>query len=198
MSESVSEFPPEPAPSRTPPTLLQLATAFCLISLSGFGGVLYWSRRMMVERRRWMTAEEFNAAYALCNFLPGPNIVNFSVVFGRQVRGTPGAVVALASLLGPPFALVTLFGLLYASYGNIPALQRMFAGVAAAAAGLTISTAVRMAEPLVRQRPSPAQAAALAAALAALLCVGVLHWPMYIVLPTLIPISIALCWWARR
>jgi chromate transporter len=199
MSESAPDLPLEPPPpTRAPPTLLQLASAFCLISLSGFGGVLYWSRRMMVERRRWMTAEEFNAAYALCNFLPGPNIVNFSVVFGRQVRGTPGAIVALASLLGPPFVLVTLFGLIYALYGNVPALQRMFAGVAAAAAGLTISTSIRMAEPLVRRPSSREQAAGIAAALAALVCVGVLRWPMYFALPALIPMSIGLAWWARR
>jgi chromate transporter len=193
MSDSAREIPSKPMPS-----LPQLAAAFCLISLSGFGGVLYWSRRMMVERRQWMTAEEFNAAYALCNFLPGPNIVNFSVVFGRSVRGVPGALVALGSLLGPPFVLVTLFGLLYALYGNLPALQRMFTGVAAAAAGLTISTAIRMAEPLFRRPPRREQAASLAAVLAALVCVGVMRWPMYVVLPLLIPGSIALAWWVRR
>src|SRR3954471_17694319 len=80
-----------PAHPRPVPTLLDLLIAFCLISLSGFGGVLYWSRRMMVEERKWLTADEFNEAYALCNFLPGPNIVNFSVVFGRQIAGTVGA-----------------------------------------------------------------------------------------------------------
>ena len=194
----MSESTPETPAAGAPPTLLQLSTAFCLISLAGFGGVLYWSRRMMVERRKWMTPDEFNEAYALCNFLPGPNIVNFSVVFGRRMGGTAGAIVALASLLGPPFALVILFGLLYALYGNIPALQRMFAGVAAAAAGLTISTAIKMAEPLFRQRPSRPQFAAIATALAALLSVGVWRWPMYFVLPTLIPLSIALGWWGRR
>jgi hypothetical protein len=77
-------------PSRIAPKPLELFIAFSLISVSGFGGVLYWSRRMMVDERKWMTAEEFNEAYGLCNFLPGPNIVNFSVVFGRQVGGAVG------------------------------------------------------------------------------------------------------------
>ena len=72
-----------------------------------------------------MTADEFNEAYALCNFLPGPNIVNFAVVFGRQIGGTAGAFLALLGLLGPPFTLVVLFGLLYAHYGNIDVLQRI-------------------------------------------------------------------------
>ena len=191
MSES-TPIPIQPAPIA--PNPLQLFVAFLLISVSGFGGVLYWSRRMIVDERKWMTSEEFNEAYALCNFLPGPNIVNFSVVFGRQVGGTVGALVALLGLLGPPFLLVTLLGLLYAYYGDIPALQRVLAGVAAAAAGLTISTGLKMAGPLLRQRPGFAHALALAAFLA----VGILRWPIYWVLGVLIPGGIAVAWWTRR
>jgi chromate transporter len=191
MSES-TPIPVQPAP--IVPNPLQLFVAFSLISVSGFGGVLYWSRRMMVDERKWMTSEEFNEAYALCNFLPGPNIVNFSVVFGRQVGGTVGALVALLGLLGPPFLLVTLLGLLYAYYGDIPALQRILAGVAAAAAGLTISTGLKMAGPLLRQRLGFAHALALAAFLA----VGILSWPIYWVLGVLIPCGIAVAWWTRR
>jgi chromate transporter len=191
MSES-TPIPVQPAPIA--PNSLQLFVAFSLISVSGFGGVLYWSRRMMVDERKWMTAEEFNEAYALCNFLPGPNIVNFSVVFGRQVGGTVGALVALLGLLGPPFLLVTLLGLLYAYYGDIPALQRVLAGVAAAAAGLTVSTGLKMAGPLLHQRPGFAHALAMAAFLA----VGILRWPIYWVLGALIPCGIAVAWWTRR
>jgi chromate transporter len=176
------------------PNPIELFIAFSLISLFGFGGVLYWSRRMMVDERKWMTAEEFNEAYALCNFLPGPNIVNFSVVFGRQVRGTLGALAALLGLLGPPFLLVTLLSLIYAHYGDIAALQRVLAGVAAAAAGLTISTGLKMAGPLLRERPGFAHAVASAA----FLTVGVLRWPIYWVLGVLIPCSIAVAWWMRR
>jgi chromate transporter len=191
MSES-TPIPFQPAPIA--PNPLQLFVAFSLISVSGFGGVLYWSRRMMVDERKWMTAEEFNEAYALCNFLPGPNIVNFSVVFGRQVGGTVGALVALLGLLGPPFLLVTLLGLLYGSYGDIAALQRILAGVAAAAAGLTISTGLKMAGPLLRERLGFAHVLALAAFLA----VGILGWPIYWVLGVLIPCGIAVAWWLRR
>ena len=61
--------------------------AFATISLSGFGGVLAWSRRMMVEERQWLTPEQFNETYALCAFLPGGNILNFSVIFGARFRG---------------------------------------------------------------------------------------------------------------
>src|SRR5580698_8856818 len=90
-----STAPPVPNPPSSPapqiqPTLWELFAAFATISLSGFGGVLAWSRRMMVEERKWLTPEQFNEAYALCAFLPGPNIVNFSVIFGSRVRGPLG------------------------------------------------------------------------------------------------------------
>ena len=122
MSQSTSDATPNPA---APPTVLDLFIAFAIISLSGFGGVLYWSRRMLVEQRKWMTPAEFNDAFALCQILPGPTIVNLSVVFGRSIRGLPGAAVALIGLIGPGMAIVIFFAFLYSIFGTIEALQRM-------------------------------------------------------------------------
>src|SRR3954466_12927535 len=141
MSETIStaSAPPPPISSPPVPTLLELCAAFALIALCGFGGVLAWSRRMLVEERRWMTQEEFNDAYALCQFLPGPNIVNLSVVFGSKVRGPAGAAIALIGLLGPPFLVVTLVGILYARYGELEVFRRALTGLSAAAAGLIIA-----------------------------------------------------------
>ena len=91
---SASTAPP-PSPTVVRPKLSELFRAFVIVSISGFGGALPWARRMIVEQRRWMTAEEFNEAFALSQFLPGPNVVNFSVVFGSRFGGAPGAAVAL-------------------------------------------------------------------------------------------------------
>src|ERR1700728_3623396 len=106
----MTESSPAPASPQIKPSLAELFIAFATISLSGFGGVLAWSRRMMVEERRWLTAEQFNEDYALCAFLPGPNIVNFSVIFGSRVRGPLGGLVALVGLLGPPMVLIIIIG----------------------------------------------------------------------------------------
>src|ERR1700716_551624 len=127
MSETIStaSAPPPPISSPPVPTLLELCAAFALIALCGFGGVLAWSRRMLVDERRWMTPEEFNDAYALCQFLPGPNVVNLSVVFGRRIRGPVGAAVALVGLIGPPFVIVTLISVIYGWFGGIAALRRV-------------------------------------------------------------------------
>src|SRR5947208_15707262 len=116
-SSSASPSPPaQPAP---PPALLDLFVAFALVSLCGFGGVLAWSRRMLVEQRQWMTAKEFNASYALCQFLPGPNVVNLSVIFGGRIRGPLGSLVALVGLIGPPFVIVSVLAVAYARFGCI-------------------------------------------------------------------------------
>ena len=179
------------APPR--PSLSELFIAYALISLYGFGGVLAWSRRMMVEEHRWLTPEQFNEAYALCSFLPGPNIVNFSVIFGSRVRGPLGGVTALVGLLGPPMTLIVIIGALYAHYGDLPALRRALIGVTAAAAGLIMSTVAKMALPLFRNRAVGGPVIALATFGA----IGIAQWPLPIVLVVVLPLSLALAWVRR-
>jgi chromate transporter len=190
----ISTSPPTPNPPPVPtaqqPSLAELFIAFATISLSGFGGVLAWSRRMMVEERRWLTPEQFNETYALCAFLPGGNIINFSVIFGLRIRGAAGSLVAVAGLLGPPLLLVMFVGALYAYYGDLPAFRRMLTGVASAAAGLLMATVAKMALPLFRNGTMTAPLIALATFIA----IGLIHWPLPLVLIVLVPVSIAIAW----
>jgi len=172
---------------RPRPSITELFLAFAVISLSGFGGVLAWARRIMVERRRWFTAEQFNEAFALCAFLPGGNMINFAVIFGARMRGPPGALAAVAGLLGPPMILIMIVGALYAKFGELPALRRMLTGVAAAAAGLMLATVAKMARPLFKNRAVIAPLIALATFIA----IGILHWPLPLVLLVIVPMSIA-------
>src|SRR3954453_10607172 len=120
--------PDIPAPAE-PPGVVELFLAFAKISLSGFGGVLVFARRAIVEKYRWMSADEFNETYALPPFLPGPNICNLSVVFGARIRGIPGSFAAFTGLVGPPVVLVSILATIYARDGEVPALQRTLAGV---------------------------------------------------------------------
>src|ERR1700758_5299383 len=180
-----------PAAAAPPqPTIAELFTAFAAISLSGFGGVLAWARRIMVERRRWFTAEQFNEAFALCAFLPGGNMVNFAVIFGARMRGPLGALAAVAGLLGPPMVLIIVVGALYAHYGDLPALRRMLTGVAAAAAGLMLATVAKMARPLFKGSFKNPAVVAPVIAVTTFAAIGILHWPLPLVLLVIVPVSI--------
>lgn len=187
---NIAAVPPA-APSR--PTLSDLFTAFLRITLSSIGGALPWTRRMVVERKRWMSAEEFNDIYALCQFLPGPNIVNLAAVIGSRMRGAAGALAAWSGFLTLPFCVMLLISVLYSQFGDLDALRRPLDGIAAAAAGLMISTFAKMASPLFRSfGPAPFVLLATAGA------IGVMRWPLLWVLILLAPLSVALAWWGRR
>jgi chromate transporter len=184
---------PELAPS-TPPGLIALFVAFAKMSLAGFGGVLVWARRGIVDQHRWMTANEFNETFALCHFLPGPNVVNLSVVFGSRFRGIPGALAAFAGLLGPPVVIVTVLAALYARYGEIDALRRILAGISCAAVGLLISALFRMMMPLIERR----DLIGLVILAAVFVAIGLLRLPLPAVLLVATPLSIAIAFVVRR
>lgn len=181
-------------PMSAPPGLFALFAAFARMSLSGFGGVLAFARRGIVDQHRWMTAEEFNETFALCHFLPGPNIVNLSVVFGARFRGVPGSIAAFAGLVGPPVVIVTILAVLYARFGEIDALRRILSGVSCAAVGLLISVVFRMMMPLIRKR----DIVGVVVLAAVFIAIGVLRLPLPAVLLVAIPLSIAITFAMRR
>lgn len=164
------------------------------MSLAGFGGVLVWARRGIVDQHRWMTADEFNETYALCHFLPGPNIVNLSMVFGSRIRGIAGGIAAFAGLLVPPMVIMTILAALYARYGEIDALRRILAGVSCAAVGLLIAVVLRMMMPLVKRR----DVVGLILLALIFIAIGVIRLPLQAVLLVAIPLSIAITIFVRR
>lgn len=187
MSESIA------ARGKTP-RLSELFLGFLGISLSGFGGVLPWARRMLVERRGWLSEREFAEALALCQFLPGPNIVNMSIIVGSRFRGAAGALAAFAGLVGAPLLIMMACGALYVRYGELESLRGALAGLAAGAAGVIIAMAAKMAVPLVREREVPA----LLFVLLAFVSVGLLRFPLYWVVLVLAPLSVGYCLWKPK
>ncbi len=178
---------------KDPPSVIALFLAFAKMSLAGFGGVLAFARRALVEEHRWMTAEEFNETYALCHFLPGPNIVNLSMVFGSRFRGIPGGIAAFCGLVGPPMVVVMILAALYARFGEIDALRRVLAGVSCAAVGLLIANIFKMMMPLVRRR----DIAGFLLMIVVFAAIGLLRLPLQAVLLPAIPISIGITFLLR-
>ena len=155
-----------------PPDLKALFLGFSQVGLSGFGGVLPFARRMLVEQQRWMTAEEFNAQLGLCQFLPGPNVINLAVVVGKRYQGLAGAVVAPLGLLAGPFLIALLLAMLYDRYGSLPLAQGMLRGIAAVGAGLLFAMAWRMAQ-AIKDKP-----VFLPFSLLTVAAIAGLRWPM--------------------
>ena len=167
---------------------LALFLAFSQLALSGFGGVLPWAHRTLVERKAWLTQREFVETLALGQLLPGPNIGNMAVMIGYRFAGYSGAAAAFAGLVAGPFVLMIAAGMLYQRYGALPQVQQALSGMSAVAAGLVLATGVKMTGSLKRHwRPWLFTALALAG-------VGAQRWPLLAVVGALAPFAIAAAW----
>lgn len=184
--------PPE-QPDSVAPSLAELFLGFSRVAAFAFGGVLPWARYVLVERRRWLTPDEFTDTLALCQLLPGPNIVNMAVAIGARFHGVAGAAVSVVGLLAIPVAIVIALATFYAEFADVPAVGRALAGMAAAAAGLIMGMAGKMAMPILQRRFWPA-APFIVATFAA---VALLRLPLWPVLLVVAPLSVALHWRAR-
>ena len=185
---------PDPAlaPSLAHVTRRTLFASFLKMGLLGFGGVLPWARRVIVDERRWLTDREFAELIGLCQVLPGPNVVNLSVIIGARTHGAVGSLIAVSGILLVPVALVLAIATFYASVAHEPLAQNAIAGASAAAAGLILGTALRL---VLQSRPPPR---GLVVGGVAFVTVGVLQWPLLWVLLVLIVVAVAAEWRATR
>ncbi len=172
------------------PAVTRRALFLCFLSMGliSFGGVLPWARRMLVEQRGWLTDEEFVDALSLGQALPGPNIVNVSIMVGARFHGASGAILAFSGLMLAPLALILLLASLYAHYGQLEAVTRTLNGMAAGTAGLVVAMGFKM-----LARHPKAWTAWMIVALA-FIAAGLLRLPLLMVLGVLGPVSIFLAW----
>jgi chromate transporter len=173
-------------PSSSRPSCAALFLGFLGVGVCGFGGVLPWARRMIVEQRQWMSAAEFTDLLSLCQFLPGPNVINVSVALGARFRGVRGAIAAFVGLMVAPMAIVIALALLYERFGHYPTVRNAFVGLAAAASALVLATSLKISAPL------KSQPIGIAIALATVAAIAIARWPLVIVLLVMAPLSIAL------
>jgi len=195
MPSAAPAAPDLASPAKSPaPGVITLFFAFAKMSLAGFGGVLAFARRGIVDEHRWMTADEFNETYALCHFLPGPNIVNLSVVFGSRFGGVAGGVAAFAGLVGPPMLLVMMLAVLYAHFGQVEVLRHILAGISCGAVGLLIAVVLKMLMPLLKRR----DVAGLLLMVAVFAAIGLVRWPLQAVLLVAVPVSLGITFLMQR
>ena len=151
-----------------------------------------FARRMLVEERRWLSAEEFTDVLSLCQLLPGPNIVNVAVCVGARYQGVRGAVAAFAGLMTAPFFVMLALGALYTEYGDLPAVSAVFRGISAAAAGLVVAMGLKMAASR-RLRTAMASFAVLT-----FIGIGLMRMPLVLFLLSVAPLSVMATLWRAK
>lgn len=132
--------PPRPQPR----SLSDLFVSFTWLALQGFGGVLAVVQRELVEKKQWMTNEEFVEEWAVAQVMPGPNVINLCIMIGGRHFGLRGALVALAGILTVPLLLVLLLALVYAQFAHHPGVAGALRGMGAVAAGLIAATGLKL------------------------------------------------------
>jgi chromate transporter len=185
---------PETAlPLRAPRSCAHLFWVFTRTALQGFGGVLAVAQQELVERERWLTREEFLEMLSVGQVLPGPNVVNLSMMIGDRFFGLRGAASALAGMLALPLVLMLLLAVLYGRFADHPQVSGALRGMGAVSAGLVLATALKLVGTL-RGNALGLPLCLLLGALT-LLMVAVLKWPLAWVVLGLGPIAVALAWW---
>jgi len=176
------------APAQSAPSVANIFTGFFMVGVRGFGGVLPWARRTIVEERKWLTATEFAEVLGLCQFLPGGNIINVSVAVGARFRGMAGSVAAVLGLMLAPVAIVVGLGAIYDQFADQPIVRRAFAGLAAAASAFVLTASIKIAAPL------RVRWLALAIAAITFVAIAVIRLPLPMAMPVLAVASILVLW----
>lgn len=170
-----TETPSGPALNR-PSSRRDLFLSFTWLALQGFGGVLAVVQRELVEKKRWMTRDQFVEDWAVAQILPGPNVVNLALMIGGRCFGLSGALAALAGMLAAPLVLVLLLAALYGSVADAPAAQGALRGMGAVAAGLITATGIKLMSAL--QHNAMGMGVCVALAMATFVAVALLRWPL--------------------
>ncbi len=179
-----------------PASLTALFLAFSRLALQGFGGVLAVAQRELVARLRWMTRLEFVETLAIAQVLPGPNVVNLSMMVGDRFFGTRGAMTALAGMLAAPAVIVLCLAAAYGQLHAHPVVANALRGMGAVASGLVLATGFKLL-PALNKSPL-GKLAAFGLALAACVLIGVLRWPLIGVLALVGGAGMALAWWRMK
>jgi chromate transporter len=177
---------------RTPKSPGEIFRVFTRLALQGFGGVLPIAQRELVERERWLTREQFLEMLAVSQVLPGPNVVNLSLMFGDRAFGWRGALAALGGMLLAPLGVVLLLTVAYTHYAQHPVIAGVLRGMGAVAAGLIFSTGVKLL-PALRRNVLGARLAYLFAGVM-FVCTALLRVPLAWMLGGLGVLAFVLAW----
>jgi chromate transporter len=168
--------------------LIDLFLTYLEITVSSFGGALAWARRVLVDKRQWLTDREFAEMLGVCQVLPGGNIINMTVWIGAMTHGPIGSIVAILGFCGPPVIFMMILGALYDRGAELDLVRTGLRGAAAVVAGFMLTNGLKLIKPFRHETW------AIGMALLAFISVGILRLPLIPVLVVLGPLSIAVAW----
>jgi chromate transporter len=129
-----------------------LFISFTWLALQGFGGVLAIVQREMVEKKKWLTPEQFLEDWAVAQVMPGPNVINLGLMIGDRYFGLRGALAAVAGMLTIPLVVILALAVLYAHYAGNPQVAAALRGMGAVSGGLIAATGIKLV-PQLRKHP---------------------------------------------
>jgi chromate transporter len=179
--------------TNAPRSRTDLFLSFTWLGLQGFGGVLAVVQRKMVDRKQWMTLSEFAEEWALAQTIPGPNVVNLSVMFGAKHFGPTGALAAMSGLLLLPGLLMVSIVFAFQAFAHLPVVASALHGMGVAAAGMVMAAGWRF-WPTLKQHPL-GWPLALLLMVASFGLAAVVHWPLAKVIGLVGLVSCGLTWW---
>lgn len=185
--------PTVPSERPCPRSLADLFFSFTWLALQGFGGVIGVVQRELVDRKRWLTQEEFVEDWAVAQIMPGPNVINLSLMIGARYFGWPGALAALAGMVTVPLALILALVTLHGRFANHPGVAGALRGMAAVSAGMMGAAGLKLAQALRRNVMPLWWCWALAGA--AFVLLAILQLPLAYVLAAVGGLGCSLAYW---
>jgi chromate transporter len=183
----------EIAPPNRPHSKTDLFVSFTLLALQGFGGVLAVVQRELVEKKQWMTREQFVEEWSVAQIMPGPNVINLSLMIGGRYFGLPGALAAVAGMLTAPLMVALILVVAFGSVSDQAWAQGALRGMGAVSAGLIAAVGLKMISALRSNPMGPWMCAGMA--VASFVGVALLRWPLVFVL---LGTGMVGCTWAYR
>ncbi|MFM9970964.1 MAG: chromate transporter [Burkholderiales bacterium] len=166
----------------------ELYFTYLLIALAGSGGLLFWTHRVIVEKKRWLTNTEFAEYYGLGQIIPGANLFNMALMLGHRYAGARGMLAVIGGFVSLSFFVMVGTGVFYQHYGSHPVVARALTGMAAVVIGLLFASSIKLAMAMPKTwRPWIFIGLGFGG-------VGALRWPLLWVAIPLAVISIWLAW----
>ena len=133
--------------SSTKYSLKQLISYYLKLGTIGFGGpvaLVGYMHKDLVEKRQWISEEEYKQGLALAQLAPGPLAAQLGIYIGFVHYGIAGATLAGIAFVLPSFIMVVLLGMAYKIYGGLPWMQAVFYGVGAAVIGIIANSSYKL------------------------------------------------------